>query len=497
MIRRLGLALLFLASSVASVVGAGACGAPPGTDGAPSATEAAPIECATVSPARPCAPHAPKHLAPAAERGASSAVTIARLGDAEIVLVADEDERALHVFDARSMTQAAVVPMDGAPAHVAVLDDGLVAVTLRDAGKVVLLEPGAAPADAFEVRCAIDVAAEPIAMTEAEGRLLVTSGAGAALSIVDTAAATVERAIALPREPRAVLYDAGTKTTFVSHAVGGIVSAVDLAGAKAPDRIDLRAGHRMKSLVEEDERPREASQGFALASVDMGGGHTRILAPHASVDPGASRDPDGGGYGGAFEHRAVAPIVSVVDPVARRSLTRSVAGGLAGRLVQDCLLPRSAVARAGRLWVACVDLDAVLELDATISDPSQVELRRIEVPSPGDVALSDDGTRLFAWSQFTRSLARVDVAGASLARVVAVPWRRSGVSRSARVERGRALFHASHDARIGPARACATCHPDGRDDSLVWTSPDGPRQTPTLAGRLEGTAPYGWFGENA
>ncbi len=60
---------------------------------------------------------------------------------------------------------------------------------------------------------------------------------------------------------------------------------------------------------------------------------------------------------------------------------------------------------------------------------------------------------------------------------------------------GRALFHAVGDSRVSSdGRACASCHPDGRDDGLVWSSPDGPRQTPMLAGRLVHTAPYGWTG---
>ncbi|MGH7293439.1 MAG: hypothetical protein ACRELB_00830, partial [Polyangiaceae bacterium] len=60
---------------------------------------------------------------------------------------------------------------------------------------------------------------------------------------------------------------------------------------------------------------------------------------------------------------------------------------------------------------------------------------------------------------------------------------------------GRVLFHRSGDTRISSdGRACASCHPDGRDDGLTWATPDGPRQTPTLAGRLAGTAPYGWNG---
>jgi hypothetical protein len=40
--------------------------------------------------------------------------------------------------------------------------------------------------------------------------------------------------------------------------------------------------------------------------------------------------------------------------------------------------------------------------------------------------------------------------------------------------------------------ACATCHPDGGEDGLTWSTPDGQRQTPMLRGRLIGTEPYGW-----
>ena len=42
--------------------------------------------------------------------------------------------------------------------------------------------------------------------------------------------------------------------------------------------------------------------------------------------------------------------------------------------------------------------------------------------------------------------------------------------------------------------ACATCHFEGTDDGLVWFVKDGPRQTPLLAQRLKGTAPFNWVG---
>jgi cytochrome c peroxidase len=63
---------------------------------------------------------------------------------------------------------------------------------------------------------------------------------------------------------------------------------------------------------------------------------------------------------------------------------------------------------------------------------------------------------------------------------------------------GRTLFHTTRDVRLSfDGRACASCHPDGRADALTWSTPDGPRQTISLAGRVSGSAPYGWFGDHA
>ena len=42
--------------------------------------------------------------------------------------------------------------------------------------------------------------------------------------------------------------------------------------------------------------------------------------------------------------------------------------------------------------------------------------------------------------------------------------------------------------------ACATCHPDGTEDKLVWFVKDGPRQTPMLAGKIADTEPFNWVG---
>lgn len=60
---------------------------------------------------------------------------------------------------------------------------------------------------------------------------------------------------------------------------------------------------------------------------------------------------------------------------------------------------------------------------------------------------------------------------------------------------GRVLFHDPSRRVSADRRACASCHLDGRDDGITWATADGPRQTQVLMGRLEGTAPYGWEGD--
>jgi cytochrome c peroxidase len=64
---------------------------------------------------------------------------------------------------------------------------------------------------------------------------------------------------------------------------------------------------------------------------------------------------------------------------------------------------------------------------------------------------------------------------------------------------GRKLFFTAVDSRMtaqGTGIACASCHLEGREDGHVWNFTDGPRQTPSLAGRQTmNTLPLHWNGE--
>src|SRR5262249_2750578 len=86
---------------------------------------------------------------------------------------------------------------------------------------------------------------------------------------------------------------------------------------------------------------------------------------------------------------------------------------------------------------------------------------------------------------------------------------------------GRRFFLNAIDQVTSGGLACAGCHPEGREDGMVWheaqTQPNTPhrnflaepenatdlkgtatgyaRQTPMLAGRLSALGPYGWHGQ--
>ncbi len=440
------------------------------------------------------------------------AVALAQLGAATLAYAADEDDDAIHTFDVGAASERAVTPLPGPPAQLLVLADGRVAVTLRRDNRLLLLEPGERAEAPLSVLCEVATPAEPwgLAATPDGTRIVLTSAWGHALSVLDAATLGTLARVDLPREPRSVLVDDDGRRAFVTHLVGGRLSVVDLSRPGEPVH-DV-------SLIPEDREVRDpvrargngrpsgdhpTTQGYAIARVPVqAGAPARVLMPVASVDPGppvASLS-----YGGSPDSRTVTPLVAVIDPVAERVLPRTRRVDFTTHR-RECLLPRAAAATAGGLLVACQGIDALIDLDARSLDPVGVERRRFPVPAgPTGVAVDAENGRAVVWSQFARELSVVSLAAPRgehedpASAVQRVPAARKATSRlSAKEQRGRRLFFTSDDPRIShDGRACASCHPDGRDDSLTWSTPDGPRQTIMLAGRVAGSEPYGWFGKN-
>src|SRR5262249_50341712 len=134
---------------------------------------------------------------------------------------------------------------------------------------------------------------------------------------------------------------------------------------------------------------------------------------------------------------------------------------------------------AGTTYVACTDRGQVLRQEAP----------PIPITSVSAIAVDERRDALVAWSQLSRTLSVTSLSDPRQASA----WRASGSSSLTEAQRlGRAAFHSSARRTSREGRGCAPCRPDGRDDGLAWTTPDGPRQTAMLAGRLWATAPYGW-----
>jgi cytochrome c peroxidase len=449
-----------------------------------------------------------------------SPVALATLGDRTLAYVADEDDNVLHTVDLSTGRELGSTALAGTPSQVLIAKDGRVLVSLRDRNQVTVLEPTAASDRPLATLCSIDVAAEPVAMaaTPDDSTVLVTSGWGRTMTALDGDTLKSRYRVALAREPRAVVVSDDGSRAFVAHVVGSRVSSIDLRAPEHPVRtVDMtgqdptiqRRSAGVMGLVKRGVKGQErlGCQSFALAkSVEPPG---RIFAPQVLVDPGDTEQATGG-YGDGFRPAEVASI-GVIDegtgePIeASLKLTGNEAqrhrnnNGMVG--TRECLLPRAAATDARRksLFVTCLGIDAVVEYDATAADPRSVEKARWSVGAgPTGVAVDRAGQRLVVWSQFDQSLSVIALSDSGEKRPSILALSRKGRSAAeGDVALGRKLFHMTGDPRISSdGRACASCHPDGRDDSLTWATPDGPRNTPMLAGRVAHTAPYGWNGSS-
>jgi cytochrome c peroxidase len=474
-----------------------------------------------------------------------SSVALTEWQKARVALVAHEDDRALYAVDIGQGKRVGATMLDGMPSSVLPLPDGRVAVALRDKHRVEIFEPSAASSEPLTRRCTLSVAEEPVALAlSPKGEtLVVTSGWGRKLAAFDVATMRTRLEVDLPREPRAVVIDDDGQRAFVTHVVEAKMSVVDLpmgaSSATASVRtIDLAVtrgvggekqqgcqGFALAKAVTPDPKPGERpavkgtapppppnqgagqkpKKGDVLPAAPAKPGEPqiavegRIFAPMVTVDIG-DRAVSSGGYGSPERGPAERPVVSVIDEGAERALTRSASADR-NLSIDACLLPRAAafVPTSQSLLVTCLGSDVVVELDARALDPSRRERARFRVPAgPTGIAVDDASREAVVFSQFGSKLSVIPLAsGAGKANVRVIDVPRSSRGPAAEILRGREVFHATNDRRIsGDGRACASCHPDGREDALTWSTPAGPRQTIMLAGRLSDSAPFGWSGGN-
>jgi mono/diheme cytochrome c family protein len=392
-----------------------------------------------------------------------------------IAYVADEDPPSVRAFASRDLSELWSAPLDVAPAHLA-LAGGRIFASLRTLDRVDIVDEKTHEAKVFARPCV-----EPIGLaTGASGELFVACGWSHRL-VALAGDGTTAWSVDLPLEPRAVLVKG--ERVFVSHASGGKLSVVDTR-THAAHTISLAAGlvaprqpHNPTFARTSLGLQLSASNGFALTE------HAgKIYAASLVVSPS-----EGSSY---YGDSLADSVVYELDPAYSEAyLSAQIEFRTRDR---GCRAPRGVAVRStSSTLVACPGEDSLVEQAA-----DGLVLRRIFVGA-GANAIVVDGPRdeALVWSQQKRTLARVDLSAGVVrdTRQVAgephTPW----IAR-----RGRELFEATKDPRITfDGRGCVTCHPDGRSDGITWTTPEGKRRTLILAGRLQGTSPYGWTRESA
>jgi DNA-binding beta-propeller fold protein YncE/cytochrome c peroxidase len=416
------------------------------------------------------------------------------------VFVADTENGTLAVSDPTGKRVLRVIEVGAAPEQVVVAEDGRAFVTVRNAGELAVIAPGAT-----RVQARASLPGEPFGLAlSADGKTVFVSVVRSAEVVaLDAATLTEKLRIAVAPEPRGLVATPDGDKLFVAHLIGKSVSVVDLEhrsvrtialpGA-SPGHLDKLTGGagRVPNLT------------FALAVSPSG---HRIYVPHVLEDTGQNVAPEvrSGGYGaGAFE--PIVATLTTLDADAEELMgdehdaqSRAQMGFNLRGLTQ----PRAAVTDPvrNRLFVAGLGTDDVRVLNTSVEDPGLAAplplVRAGTNIGPKGLAVSADGSKLYVHASLKHELVVLDVHDPrGFDRPTPVRLTIGEERLPIAAVHGREIFFSSRDRRVSANGqfACASCHPEGKQDGMTWRLDKGPRQTPVLAGRLVGTAPYNWLG---
>ena len=429
-----------------------------------------------------------------------------------VAWAADADNHALHRIDLVSLA-ITTTPIDGVPEQLVLAGDRL-AVTLRDRNAVALFEVDA-DGTADEVASA-DVPCDPFGLAATpQGELLVTSAYCHAVTALDAATLAQRWSVDVGREPRAVVAAPDGARAFVTHLVGDAVTVLDLDDpSPTPRRIRALGGlyrNRIDGALGAGTLHPSAALAYAAVISESG---SRLFIPHVVEQNGSSTTRSiPGSYGGVpveeetsfasvavFAARSEHPVGLDADAAPATALERAAfaapdpsVGFIVAPAPAPCRQGRAAALAGDRLYVASQGTGELFELDARALDPAMSPRRRFAVGAgPKGVDVDPALGVAVVWSQLSHELAVVSLGSGAVERRTA-----AGDPLPRDVSAGRRLFFSELDRRVSrDGRACGGCHPEGRDDGLVWKLGAGPRQTPTLVGRLE-RGPYGWQAKHA
>jgi YVTN family beta-propeller protein len=477
---------------------------------------------------------------------ARSSGSLALSSDDSLLYAVDRDNGTLNVIDTQTNLKRSELKVGAEPVRVLVGSDDTIYVANRGSRSVSVIRKGET-----SVSQTLAVGVEPTGLALAHGgkTLLVTSSTAldttetGLLTAFDTATLQPKWELKVGEEPRAVAVLNGDRA-LVTLFKTGVVVEVDLNAAKVTNAdigINQAANASAGGTNSFGSFSTFKARGLNDLVVTPDGSRAFTPVVWARQDAISKRPNSSGGYyasGGPCNIGAVATagIVTIdTTGAATPKVDDLTACSSRGTTSANLDFPTSALAPSDGSFpvqgatVSTVDSSgafvfvinresknlAVLPTGRRTGDDLRYESTGTSVRDTVDVgngadgiALSANGHKAYVYNQFDHSVSvigKCEQAGSCGDKAVGQLYVQTTISGIAsellsnELALGRRLFYDATDTRMSSAQtvvACSTCHLEGREDGHVWQFPDGPRQTPALAGRhLLATAPYHWSGE--
>ncbi|NUP11061.1 MAG: cytochrome-c peroxidase [Polyangiaceae bacterium] len=358
--------------------------------------------------------------------------------------------------------------------------DGKVYVALRRGNAVVEIDVAGASSGSRR-----DVCSGPrgIAFDGSKAEIVVACASGELVTLAADAALTeVRRVIVAPDLRDVVVRPDGL---LVTHFRSAQITKIDAEGAV------LRASVPAAELADDGDvirKPHVAWRALALPDGEVAMVHQTALSQMVDLEVPVEGDDTGmktSAYAGECDQDLVHAELSIFDAQ---------------------LEPRQV--GAGSFIGLHLPIDLALREDgdrAVVIDPAANKVELVDLTAaPGQGCFSvDNAEELEGWSgtPIAAAFAGTDILvqtrepatlelfhGGKAVRTIVL----GGDSRA---DTGFDLFHNTSAMNNTSGLACASCHPEGRDDGHVWTfSGEGLRRTQSLSGTLDGTAPFHWGG---
>jgi len=352
---------------------------------------------------------------------------------------------------------------------------------------------------------------------DAAGRVHVALRGGASVITIDPVAGTLIGRRQVCSYPRGIAYESAKDAVHVACAGGELVT-LPAGGGNATRTLQLDLD--LRDIVIDGERLLVSRfRAAELLVVEASGEVSNRIKP---ADIAGSRDADSHSFAPAVAWRTVSAPGGGALMVFQHEQTSEVlieAGGYGSGGVNPCgvgggiVQGSVAVLRAnGTAWTSR-NIQAVLPVDVA-ADPSsrqvvvasagtspnqgQSSVIQIDAPSQSDTACPLQRPP----SGIGQPLGRVVAVGFDWQHRVVLQTREpSSVTVGERAvmlpgesvkDTGHDLFHFATSGGL----ACASCHPEGREDGHTWTfATIGPRRTQSVGGGIMDTKPFHWDGD--